>query len=61
MANVTIQQLDIVVNVDDDGESAFARLFDQHIRRWAAQKDLSDRLHREAEAERRVFDRKGGR
>jgi hypothetical protein len=61
MADVTIDRLDITVNVDDDGEGAFARLFEMYIRRWSAQRELGERLRSEAERERTLFDRGAGR
>lgn len=57
---VTIQHLDVVLEVDgNDEELAFAKLFDKYIRRWnRAMEDARARAQL-AERERRIDDRGG--
>ena len=52
---VTIQHLDVLLEVDGTEEAAFARLFDKHIRRWhRAVEDERTRRER-LERERRIL------
>jgi hypothetical protein len=58
---VTIQHLDVVLEVDgNEEEIAFAKLFDKYIRRWnRAMEDARARAQL-AERERRIDDHGGG-
>ena len=53
MADVTIERLDIVVELDGAGaDQHFARLFGVHIRRWWADEQARHADHRFAERAR---------
>jgi len=57
MDDVTIEHLTITVDLDGDGaEAYFARLFEQHVRRWWAAERARDSDCRFAERERVVPD-----
>jgi hypothetical protein len=57
---VTIQHLDVVLEVDgNEEEVAFAKLFDKHIRRWNRAMDEARARARFAERERSIDDRGG--
>jgi hypothetical protein len=57
MADVTIERLDIVVELDGAGaDRYFARLFEMHIRRWWADEQARQADHRFAERERLLPD-----
>jgi hypothetical protein len=58
---VTIQHLDVVLEVDgNEEEIAFAKLFDKYIRRWNRAMDDARARAQLAERERRIDDHGGG-
>jgi hypothetical protein len=60
MADVTIERLEITVELDGVGaEAHFTRLFTQHICRWWAQEQATQADSRCAERERLLPDRLG--
>jgi hypothetical protein len=61
MANVRIEKLDIILTMPDEGEAAFARLFQQYMSRWKQQTEMAERLRCEAEHERTGIGGNGGR
>lgn len=57
MADITIDRLEITVELDGAGVDAhFARLFDRHIRRWWADEQARQADSRFAERERLLPD-----
>jgi hypothetical protein len=62
MADVTIERLEITVELDGAGADAyFARLFQRHICRWWADEQAQQADQRFAERERLLPDSLGGR
>jgi hypothetical protein len=61
MADVTIDRLEITVELDGGGaEAHFARLFERHIREWWADEQANQADRRFAERERLLPDALGG-
>jgi hypothetical protein len=61
MADITIERLEITVELDGEGaDRHFARLFDQHVRRWWAAERAQEAERRFAERERLLPDTLGG-
>jgi hypothetical protein len=56
MADVTIEHLDISVELGEGGADArFGQLFDRHVARWWAAQQASQDAARFAESQRRIF------
>ncbi len=51
---VTIQHLEVLLEVDGTEEAAFARLFDKHIRRWHRGVEEERARRERLERERRI-------
>ncbi len=57
---VTIQSLEVQFDVEGErDEAVFARLFDQHIRRWNRDHEDQARRRKQANAERSLSRRSG--
>jgi hypothetical protein len=57
MADITIERLEITVELDGEGADLhFARLFDHHVRRWWATEQAREADRRFAERERLLPD-----
>jgi len=52
---VTIQQLEVILEVDGNEEAAFAKLFDKYVRRWQRARDDERAQVAQIERDRRLY------